>query len=163
MPSISAFLQSKGNQPLNDNDRAAIYEKLKSTVVDEMNKFNGSTAAVSDAMFKNFAIGLPSWSDRSPAAGAAFDNWDNLIIKPNIEAPLRIYGPAKDNPNVRPFYEAHARLYRNLYGSEFDPNAVKLKSFSESAPQGPKPGDIEQGHRFKGGNPGDPNSWEAVQ
>lgn len=32
----------------------------------------------------------------------------------------------------------------------------------EPAPTGPKPGDIEDGHVFKGGDPSNPNNWEPV-
>lgn len=40
-------------------------------------------------------------------------------------------------------------------------NDLRAKDKASHA-SGPKAGDIEQGHRFKGGNPADPNSWEKV-
>lgn len=39
-----------------------------------------------------------------------------------------------------------------------------MGSSATAAPSGgPKPGDVEDGYRFKGGNPADPNAWEKVQ
>lgn len=34
---------------------------------------------------------------------------------------------------------------------------------AEAAPNPPKPGDVDGGYVFKGGNPADPNSWQKVQ
>jgi hypothetical protein len=57
-----------------------------------------------------------------------------------------------------------------LARTQANPNANskimdKGKQFFGAKPpaEGPKVGAIEQGYRFKGGNPADKNSWEKVQ
>jgi hypothetical protein len=46
---------------------------------------------------------------------------------------------------------------------QFIEESFKRSGTTPNIGQGPQPGDIEDGYRFKGGNPGDPNNWEKVQ
>ncbi len=39
----------------------------------------------------------------------------------------------------------------------------QAKAAGQPQQRGPQPGAVEDGYRFKGGNPADPNSWEKVQ
>lgn len=68
-----------------------------------------------------------------------------------------------------------ARQYQQKRGMLDDGFYAELEAYSQQnplfgdikAPQeqtaGPQPGMIEDGYRFNGGNPADPNSWEKVQ
>jgi hypothetical protein len=46
--------------------------------------------------------------------------------------------------------------------SEKRVNAIAGRGPQDATPPGPNPGDVQMGHRFKGGNPADPKSWEKV-
>lgn len=85
------------------------------------------------------------------------------IIKKGLYAKLPAYQKLK---------QTNPELYGSiLQGQGLDPNgppppvAPVAPLAHEAAPTmqgGPKPGVIEDGHRFKGGNPADPNNWEKL-
>lgn len=79
----------------------------------------------------------------------------------------------KLNPNLTDQQLAEVAQYAiaapRMYGSPEsgftpDPNYPFVRGAgSQGAPQGgPQPGQVEDGYRFKGGNPADPNAWEKV-
>lgn len=61
------------------------------------------------------------------------------------------------------YLEALDNLERMMKESIADLEEKAGISQDESRPEAPQPGQIEDGYRFKGGNPADPNSWERVQ
>lgn len=68
----------------------------------------------------------------------------------------------------RRFYESKISQYRDVAErSRVEPNNVVLPEPSQvgtpAAGSGPRPGIIQDGWRFNGGNPADPKSWAKVQ
>ena len=57
--------------------------------------------------------------------------------------------------------EEAARLWKQRQGTVMI-NGIPHMASPNIAQAGPQPGQVEDGYRFKGGNPADPNAWEPV-
>lgn len=64
---------------------------------------------------------------------------------------------AEENEQIQQMYYPETRDQR---GRRLDQQAPAPQQQQTGLPQ---PGQIEDGYRFRGGNPGDPNAWERVQ
>jgi hypothetical protein len=69
--------------------------------------------------------------------------------------------PVYTNPG-RPRYYPLAPGGRLVLDPSTDPSAVTSEATTASAGGGPEPGAVEEGYRFKGGDPARPENWEPV-
>lgn len=105
----------------------------------------------------------PAWVDRQRLVVRAF----------NDDGGERISGIARElvdagyQPGTEEFNGAMRSVISNKYASEYVDDAGNTRRRSAlnlegPAQAGPQPGVVEDGYRFKGGNPADPSSWERV-
>ncbi len=99
---------------------------------------------------------------------------DDPTAKSKVDALYAYLGQAKHlfaTRKGKPISKQEALLMAGMtpkavYGNEDDTSVASQPSgvgSSAAASSAPQPGVVEDGYRFKGGNPSDPNSWEKVQ
>lgn len=128
---------------------------------------SGST---SDIEFKGFLKSLPTLSQNPAARDMTLNTMEALtrdeIARGEIATKLAAKEinrldaekALRDLPDPMKSFQEWRKANPALYGQALGGTAPK------AAPQGaPKAGHLEDGYRFKGGNPADPNSWIKVQ
>lgn len=86
-------------------------------------------------------------------------------LSPETLAILKGLPPDQAAPYLGQIFAKNSELqYQRQYTSQLLDQFRKSQGGARSAPvAAPQVGAVEDGYRFKGGNPADPNAWEAVQ
>jgi hypothetical protein len=90
--------------------------------------------------------------------GVALIKYAQDIVQPNAEKDIKARLDAIVNPSAVAPPAAQPR--RLSFFESFRRTVWPWGSSSDTAPQPPKPGDIVEGYKFKGGDPSKPDSWE---
>lgn len=155
--------QQQQSQQQQAREQQQIVARLINSVTDEATYQQALSAAQRLGLDTNGAPPNfdPQWvGEMKFLATAMQDRRDDL---PGIADELVAAG---FNPGTPEFIEAMRGVINNKYASEYVDEGGNIRRRSAlalpSVQQGPQPGAIEDGYRFKGGNPADPNSWEQV-
>ena len=106
--------------------------------------------------------GFASWLDETIAISALYEKDDGETIS-GIARELQDAGYDLKSPEGQ---QAMRGVIQNKYAAEYvdeQGNTRRRTALNLPGGQGgPQPGVVEDGYRFKGGNPADPNAWEPV-
>ena len=130
------------------------------TLINALNKIIDPKSVVREGESSRTAAGqsaidrLSGWASRLASGGAGISAAERRSILQNIE---QLAKPAQEQ------YKGLAgRMEKTASSYGLNPKRV-LMDFDQPAAAAPRVGEVQQGYRFKGGDPSQPGSWEPVK
>ena len=172
-PILASLLQQNGGN-LNDQDYSNLYSAASTTLGEEVNKINGSNAAIGGPQIENNAKTIPQWSDTPQEQQQKMQFIQSNLLKPSMEgALLEMNGYPKDakgniiNPAISSQRQNVMNLWKNVFGSPYGGQAAPtIGNIQISPTQAPNQGVVpqlrpDQIAQIKAMSPMDPDYQQA--
>ncbi len=154
---------------------AELYKSVTRQGASEQAKLtNGSNALPTEEQIQHNQALYPGLAEPRETAIGKLNILNDTVLRPAMQGPigrLELYRDKNGKYPVQLYQDVHDNLTKQLEGfgarihtlggAQQQGNGDMANSLL--APKVPPVGTIEDGHRFKGGNPADPNAWEIMK